>query len=235
MIASSVTEANIFQALGTVLRNMLPASVAVVRGQQNRVAEPDSKDFVVMWDTSRVRLSTNTDGYSDIALIGSIAGNTLTVTQALQGIITAGLTLTATNILADTQISALGTGTGGAGTYTVNKSQSLASTTLQAGGKGVQQPTQVTIQCDVHGPASADNAQIISTLLRDEYAYDQFKSVGFDVTPLYCNDPRQVPFMNAEQQIEERWVVEVVMQANPVVSVAQQFAGTVAVSITDII
>lgn len=85
-------------------------------------------------------------------------------------------------------------------------------------------PTQVTVQCDVHGPNSPDNAQMIATLIRSEYGCQAFTATGYDVQPLYADDPRQSPFDNAEQQLEWRWSVDVVLQANPVVSTPQDFA-----------
>jgi hypothetical protein len=93
--------------------------------------------------------------------------------------------------------------------------------------KSILEPTKVTVQLDVHGPASADNAQVISTLFRDEYAVTAFAATGFDVTPLYADDPKQVPFVNGEQQVEERWIVEAVMQCNPSITVPQDFAASV--------
>ena len=96
------------------------------------------------------------------------------------------------------------------------------------------QPTRVTVQLDIHGPDSADNAQIITTLFRDEYGCDAFRLSGFDITPLHTSDPRQLAFINAEAQYEDRWSLDVVMQANPVVTSAQQFAGTLAIGLIEI-
>jgi len=62
--------------------------------------------------------------------------------------------------------------------------------------------------------------------MRDEYAVSQFETSGLDVFPLYADDPRQMPFVNAENQVEERWVVDVVMQANPTVQTVMQFMGS---------
>lgn len=90
------------------------------------------------------------------------------------------------------------------------------------------QSTRTTVQLDVHGPAGADNAQILSTLLRGGFACDQFVMSGFDIVPLYTSEPRQAPFLNGEQQIEIRWTVDAVLQANIVIGVPQQFAGTLA-------
>ena len=93
----------------------------------------------------------------------------------------------------------------------------------------------MTFQCDVHGLNSADNAQVISTLFRDSYAVDQFAGSGFgDITPLHADDPRQVPFINDQQQWENRWVVEALVQANQVVTLPQQFAGAVTVTLLSV-
>lgn len=62
----------------------------------------------------------------------SISGNTMTVTGAVTGAFTVGQTLTGTGLAPGTQITALGTGTGGAGTYTVNNAQTVASSTVNA-------------------------------------------------------------------------------------------------------
>lgn len=91
------------------------------------------------------------------------------------------------------------------------------------------QPTRVTVQVDVHGPNSADNAQAITTLFRSDVAVQTFSASGYAVSPLYCSDPRQIPFSDGEQQIEERWEIDAVMQVNPGVTTAQQFAGSLSI------
>lgn len=88
---------------------------------------------------------------------------------------------------------------------------------------------RVTIQLDVHGPASADNVQVIATLFRSDWAVDQFAASGFDVAPLYASDPRQIPFTNGEQQVETRWSIDLAMQCNPVTTVSQDFAAQLSI------
>lgn len=61
---------------------------------------------------------------------GSISGTTLTVTAVTSGTLYVGQTIQGSGVTAQTIITALGTGTGGAGTYTVNYSQTVSSTTL---------------------------------------------------------------------------------------------------------
>ena len=64
---------------------------------------------------------------------GSISGTTLTVTAVTSGSLAVGRPVTGTGIAAGTRITALGTGTGGVGTYTVSSSQTVASTAVTAG------------------------------------------------------------------------------------------------------
>ena len=63
---------------------------------------------------------------------GSITGTTLTVASVASGTLYLGQTVQGAGVTADTMITALGTGTGGAGTYTVSTSQTVASITMYA-------------------------------------------------------------------------------------------------------
>ena len=63
---------------------------------------------------------------------GSISTTTLTVTSVLSGTIAVGQAIFGANIAQNTVITALGTGTGGVGTYTVSDSQTTASTTINS-------------------------------------------------------------------------------------------------------
>ena len=58
---------------------------------------------------------------------GDITGTTLTVTAVTAGTLSVGSVLSGTGITAGTTITALGTGTGGVGTYTVSLSQTVAA------------------------------------------------------------------------------------------------------------
>lgn len=66
----------------------------------------------------------------------SITGTTLTVGGTVSGIFAVGQTISGTGVTAGTTITALGTGTGGAGTYTVSVSQTVSSTTITAATTG---------------------------------------------------------------------------------------------------
>ena len=67
---------------------------------------------------------------------GSISGTTLTVTAITNGTIAINQALFGVNVSQATVITALGTGTGGVGTYTVNQSQSVASTQMNSATAG---------------------------------------------------------------------------------------------------
>jgi hypothetical protein len=234
-LAPAPTQSNIYAALRSFLLAVLPLGIEVVEALDNLVPEPKSADHVLMNKPMFARLSTNVDTFSDVAFTGSISGNTLTVTAVQFGNIAVGQVLFGVGVVAGTSISALGTGSGGAGTYSVTSAQTVASTMLAAGSETLMQPTRVTVQLDVHGPNSADNAQTISTLFRDDYAVQQFLTSGFDVVPCYADDPRSVPFQNGEQQWETRYVVDAVMQVNQLIyGVPTQFAGALAVTIKNL-
>jgi len=64
----------------------------------------------------------------------SIAGTVMTVTAVTSGNLAVGQTLTGSGVTAGTTIVGLGTGTGGAGTYNVSASQTVASTTITGAG-----------------------------------------------------------------------------------------------------
>lgn len=61
------------------------------------------------------------------AFVGSISGQTLTVTGQTSGAIALGQELVGNGVLPGSRVTALGTGTGGVGTYEVSRSQSVAS------------------------------------------------------------------------------------------------------------
>ena len=63
---------------------------------------------------------------------GSISGNTLTVTAVTAGTLAVGQTINGVGVAARTNITALASGTGGAGTYTLNTSQTVVSEAMNA-------------------------------------------------------------------------------------------------------
>lgn len=223
------TSSNVFSALRGFLIAALPDVLPknIVQGQVNRVAEPSAVDFLVMWPISAVRLATNIDTSSDAVFTGTITATTMNITAVdpnFSGQIVVGSIIFGVGVAPGTVITALGTGTGGIGTYTVSPSQTIGGEKLAAGSETLMQTTDVSIQIDVHGPNSWDNAQTITTLFRDEVGVGLFALSGFDVTPLYADDPVQMPFLNAEQQYENRWVITAHVESNAAVTWPLQYA-----------
>ena len=68
--------------------------------------------------------------YGQAVVTGAIAGTALTVSAVTSGVLGIGSNVTGGGVLEGTIITALGTGLGGTGTYTINKTQTVASTTL---------------------------------------------------------------------------------------------------------
>lgn len=74
----------------------------------------------------------NQNCYYGPSFTGSISGTTLTVTAVALGRLEIGQVLSGTNVSGSTTITALGSGTGGAGTYTISQSQTVASESMTA-------------------------------------------------------------------------------------------------------
>ncbi len=236
MTTISPTQDDVQAALGMFLGALLPSDVLVVAGVQNRVPEPKEGRFVVMVPIRFERLRTNIDSAGDVRFTGSIAGTTLTVSAVDFGTIQVGAQAFGTGVVTGTKITALGTGTGGVGTYTVSPSQNAPSETMASGQNLLEQGAKVTVQLDFHAAdnTASDLAQITSTALRDPYGVDQFESYDLGVVPLYADDPRYTPFINENSQYEWRWVLEACFQVNQIVSVPQQYADIVTVLLKDV-
>jgi hypothetical protein len=234
----SLTEAQIFQALGNFLTAVLPAGTPVFKAQTNRVPEPAQSNFCSFVPILRERLETNVDSYDSVQDVQVLTLTALTLTPTVGDTVVNG-DATASGVVA--AVSGL--------TVTVNHLTKayfavgdVVSDTTHAGVVGTvlsgayggatsMQPIRMTIQLDVHGPLAGDNAHVISTLLRDAYGVDQFATSGFDVTPLYTTDPHQMPFENAEAQIEQRYTLDAVLQCNPIVTIPQQYGNALAITI----
>jgi hypothetical protein len=71
--------------------------------------------------------------HNDANFTASQSGNVLTVTAVASGALAVGQVVAGAGVTAGTKITALGTGTGGTGTYTVDSSATIASEAMTAG------------------------------------------------------------------------------------------------------
>ena len=94
--------------------------------------------------------------------------------------------------------------------------------------------TELDVQLDVHGPSSGDTVEVIVSLMRDAYAVDAFAAQGLAVTILSAEDGAQMAFVNDQNQYEDRWVLNVSLQAKPVISTGQQFADTLTAGLIEV-
>lgn len=241
MSATSVSpnQEDITTILRSFLIDVLPDGTDVILGQVNRVPEPSAGQFVVMTPVHILRLGTNLDESGDVKFEGSIAGSIMTVTSfspTSRGEIEVGSPVFGVNVADGTKVTARISGVGGVGTYQVSPSQTIASEVLSAGRWASTQPSQWTVQIDFHGAntTAADMAQVVSTLFRDEYATTFFARQSASITPFYADDPRQMPFINDQQQYEWRWIVSALMQVNQKVLVPMQYADAVEVGLIEV-
>jgi hypothetical protein len=230
-------------ALRTFLLSILESGWVVARALVNRVSEPREDNFVLMTPLRMERIETNVDTFTDLVFTGSISGTTMTVTALdpdFDAEIEPGQTVFGAGVAASTRVVSQSSGApGGIGAYIVSQSQNLSARTLSAGTQQLTQAVKWAFQLDFHskGPRVAGDAAVtFSTLFRDAYAVESFAAQVPEtgVVPLYCEDPKQVTFTQDQQQYEERWVVETLLQANIVVSVPQQFADGATVEIVSV-
>lgn len=79
-----------------------------------------------------ISITIGTRAATAAAFTASISGTVMTVTAVGSGTLAVGQVLAATGLLAGTVITALGSGSGGTGTYSVNNSQTFASAAVNA-------------------------------------------------------------------------------------------------------
>jgi len=111
--------------------NLTPTMVGQLNTNTGRVSITDNGVNVYIVDgVNRYtwRISVPSSAY----FIGSVSGTTLTVTQVKNGTISVGQSLLGVGVTAETVITALGTGSGGVGTYTINLSQTESSEVLNS-------------------------------------------------------------------------------------------------------
>lgn len=237
------TQIDVLDALKNFLTGVLPAGTPVLAGLLNRVAEVPDKEFVLMTVLRMMRLRTNVDSPEDLAFTASITGTLMTISaidaRFAGNPIAANLTVFGPGVAAGTLVVEQKSGTpGGVGIYSVSINQSVPSATLSAGTKELEAGSRVTVQLDFHGdPAkmtAGDMASTVQAAFRDAYAYSAFAPETSGISPLHADDPRLVPYVNENQQVELRWILEAELQVNQVIRVPAQYADAVSVEIISV-
>lgn len=112
----------------------LGATSAIAQGSGNTTNEALSLTSGYGASTARRNINTVVLKGVNAVFTGSIAGTTLTVTAVASSTVQPGQTLVGTGVTASTKITGRLTGTGGVGTYTVDLTQTAASTSITATG-----------------------------------------------------------------------------------------------------
>jgi hypothetical protein len=120
---------------------------------------PSIRDGYASWSTAGLRA---------IPFTGVISGTTLTVTTSLSGALGPGQVIAGAGIAGGTQITALGSGTGGPGNYTVNNSQSTSSGPMTATGIPNRTTISATLSaCSPNGSTACDDTPAINNALNN--------------------------------------------------------------------
>jgi hypothetical protein len=109
-----------------ITSNFIPTMVGQLNSNTGRVGINDNGVNVYIVDGLN-RYTWRISTPASAVFTASTSGTTLTVTAITNGSIAAGQVLFGVGITQETVITALGTGTGGVGTYTINLSQTVAS------------------------------------------------------------------------------------------------------------
>lgn len=95
-----------------------------------------------------------------------------------------------------------------------------------------EQGTRLDIQVDFYGEVAASNwLDAFTTVFRSEYAVD---ALAPTCAPLYADEGRQVALVTGEEQYLERWMVQAVLQYNPVTVAPQEYADTLTVTLIEV-
>jgi hypothetical protein len=125
------------------------SNTLVIDAANNRVgvgtATPDVSLHVNSTNAIRIPVGT-TAQRPDATFTASISGTTMTVTAVASGTLAVGQTVNGTGVTVNTTITELGTGTGSTGTYTVNNSQTVSSSTLTSARVGYVRYNTTTSQ-----------------------------------------------------------------------------------------
>lgn len=97
-----------------------------------------------------------------------------------------------------------------------------------AGTNEISRSTSLHFQLDIYGPSGSDNAQLITTLFRDDYGFQFFKPYG--LAPLYCDDGQQMPLVSDQKLWVQRWMMRGVLQTNLAISTPAEFADTIVIT-----
>lgn len=99
---------------------------------------------------------------------------------------------------------------------------------LEAENVEVMQSVEVMIQIDFYGETSGQMARQFCTLWRDFYACERLQCCQ----PLYCDEPKYLPFTNEANEYEERFMVTARLTYNPTLTHEQDFITNPSITLS---
>jgi len=115
--------------------DLVPSVIGVLNSSAGQVKITDNGVNVYLVDGA-YRYTWRISSPANAVFTGSVSTTTLTVTNVSSGSLAVGQSLYGVGVSAETVITALGTGTGGAGTYTINLSQTVTTRSLNSTATG---------------------------------------------------------------------------------------------------
>ena len=138
-----------------------------------------------------------------VGATGSIAATTLTITVApTTGSFAIGQPIYGTGVTAGTLITALGTGTGGTGTYTVSASQTVSSTTITAGGEvvlfssGATTISATSFRATFGAATTYNSVNVFALAGAQPYYYEAVKYIPFTSGGMWMIGAASSPFLS---------------------------------------
>lgn len=98
---------------------------------------------------------------------------------------------------------------------------------IDEGNVEVMQSLEIQMQLDFYGETSGEISRKFCTLWRDFHACERLERCQ----PLYCDEPKYLPFTNEASEYEERYMVTAYLTYNPVITHEQDFITNPRISI----
>ena len=117
--------------------NLVPSVIGILNSSTGQVKITDNGVNVYIVDGA-YRYTWRISSPANAVFTGSVSATTLTVTNVSSGTLAIGQSLYGVGVSAETVITALGSGTGGVGTYTINVSQTVSARSLNSTATGAR-------------------------------------------------------------------------------------------------
>ena len=85
--------------------------------------------------------------------------------------------------------------------------------------------SRIDVQIDFYGEQASEFCKTVKTAFRSHWGFSHFPA---KIKPLYTSDGIQAPLVTGEQQYESRWTLTASLQYNPIITVPQDFANSLA-------